>query len=81
MGGLVSASKDLDHQLLHGGFRGNDGQRFQAGTRPYSAMLRTITPKSCIYALNLLQQITHNQSNVNKILNFPSSHIVHNIIR
>lgn len=46
MDGLVSASKDLDHQLLHGGF--SDGQRFQAGTRPYSAMLRTVTPKSHI---------------------------------
>lgn len=51
MGGLVSTSKDLDHQLLHGGFGGSDGQRFQAGTRPYSAMLRTIRPESYIYTL------------------------------
>lgn len=51
MGGLVSTSKDLDHQLLHGGFRGSDGQGFQAGTRLYPAMLRTIRPKSYIYRL------------------------------
>lgn len=51
MGGLVSASKDLDHQLLHGGFRGSDRQRFQAWARQYSAMLRIIRPKSYIYTL------------------------------
>lgn len=42
MGGLVRASKDLDHQLLHGGFKGSDGQRFQGGMHPYSADLYLI---------------------------------------
>lgn len=38
MGGLVREKKDLDHQLLHGGFRGGGGQQLQAGTRPYTTL-------------------------------------------
>lgn len=38
LGGPVGGRDDLDHQLLHGDFRGGDGQQLPAGTRPYILM-------------------------------------------
>lgn len=38
VGGLVGVREDLNHQLLHEGFRGGGGQQLQAETRSYTML-------------------------------------------